>query len=65
MLLKFVSNKGSEVFVCKHWAQGSKGVVALAERVSQIADEGKNSFRYLYNDENSLLKNRNYCKNNI
>ncbi len=56
VIKNFVSNKGSEVFVCKHWAQGSKGIVPLAERVSQIADEGKNDFRYLYNDENSLFE---------
>ena len=56
VIKNFVSNKGSEVFVCKHWAKGSKGIVPLAERVSQIADEGKNDFRYLYNDENSLFE---------
>ncbi len=56
VIKNFVSNKSSEVFVCKHWAQGSKGIVPLAERVSQIADEGKNDFRYLYNDENSLFE---------
>ena len=52
----YVSKKDSEAFLCKHWAEGSKGIMSLAERVSQIADKTQSKFEYLYKEEATLFE---------
>ncbi len=52
----YVSEKDSEAFLCKHWAEGSKGIMSLAERVSQIADKTQSKFEYLYKEEATLFE---------
>ena len=47
----FVATQGAEAFLCRHWAEGSAGITALAERVAQIADSGTASFAPLYPDD--------------
>jgi formate--tetrahydrofolate ligase len=47
---------GAEAVLCKHWAQGGKGAVALAEKVVALADGGTAKFKTLYPDDMSLTK---------
>jgi len=53
---KYVSNQGVEAILCKHWAEGSNGILFLAKRVAEIADKGENNFAPLYKDKISLFK---------
>ncbi|RMH49278.1 MAG: formate--tetrahydrofolate ligase [Alphaproteobacteria bacterium] len=46
---------GSEAFLCRHWAEGSAGIEALASRVAEIAQSGTARFRTLYPDGMGLL----------
>lgn len=52
----YVANLGSEAILCKHWANGSAGIVDLAERVAAIAESDVARFRTLYPDEMSLFR---------
>ncbi len=52
---EFVAGMGSEAILCKHWADGSKGIEALATRVSEIAESGEAQFKTLYPNEMSLF----------
>jgi formate--tetrahydrofolate ligase len=47
---------GAEAFLCRHWAQGSAGIEALATRVAEIAEAGGAEFRMLYPDEMGLFE---------
>jgi formate--tetrahydrofolate ligase len=47
---------GSEAILCKHWANGSKGIEELATRVSEIADSGVAKFQTLYPNEMGLFE---------
>ncbi len=51
----FVASQGSEAIVCRHWADGSKGIEALATRVAEIADAGTANFAPLYPDDMPLM----------
>ncbi len=51
----YVKSQGSEAILCKHWADGSKGIEELATRVAQIADSGQAQFSPLYPDDMSLF----------
>ncbi|QXX73494.1 formate--tetrahydrofolate ligase [Methylovirgula sp. HY1] len=42
---------GADVALCKHWAQGGKGAVELAEKVVALAESGSAKFQTLYPDE--------------
>jgi formate--tetrahydrofolate ligase len=47
---------GAEAFLCRHWAEGSAGIEALATRVAEIAEAGGAEFRMLYPDEMGLFE---------
>ena len=47
---------GSEAILCKHWADGSKGVTELATRIAAIADADEADFKVLYPDEMPLME---------
>jgi formate--tetrahydrofolate ligase len=51
----YVARHGSEAILCRHWAEGSKGITDLARRVAQIAEAGTGQFDVLYPDEMSLF----------
>jgi formate--tetrahydrofolate ligase len=51
-----VKEAGSEAFLCRHWADGSKGIAELAERVAAIADSGMAQFSPLYPDKMGLFE---------
>ncbi|PPB80615.1 formate-tetrahydrofolate ligase [Albidovulum inexpectatum] len=52
----FVATQGTEAILCRHWAEGSKGIVDLAEKVVQLAESGASNFAPLYPDEMPLFK---------
>lgn len=52
----FVTSLGSEAILCRHWAEGSKGVTELATRVAELADGGHAQFAPLYKDEMPLFE---------
>ena len=54
-LRRYVADKGTEAFVCKHWAEGSKGILPLANKVVEIA-ESKSTFTYTYKDDLPLIE---------
>ncbi len=51
----YVASQGSEAILCRHWADGSKGIEALATRVAEIADAGIANFAPLYPDDMGLF----------
>ncbi len=54
-LRRYVADKGTEAFVCKHWAEGSTGILPLANKVVEIA-ENKTKFVYTYKDDLPLIE---------
>ena len=52
----YVESLGSEAYVCRHWAEGGKGIEALATRVAAIAEAGTAQFSPLYGDDMSLFE---------
>ena len=44
----------TKAFVCTHWADGGKGIEALARHVVDVADSGEANFKPLYPDEMPL-----------
>ena len=49
------AHHGAEAILCRHWAEGSAGITALAEKVAALADGGAAQFDVLYPDEMSLF----------
>jgi len=45
---------GAKAFVCTHWADGGKGIEALARHVVDVADSGEANYKPLYPDEMPL-----------
>ena len=54
-LRRYVADKSTEAFVCKHWAEGSTGILPLANKVVEIA-ENKSKFVYTYKDDLPLIE---------
>ena len=51
----YVASQGSEAVLCKHWAQGSAGIIDLATRVAEIADKDVANFAPIYPDTMPLF----------
>jgi len=51
----YVAELGSEAILCRHWAEGSAGIEALAHHVAELADTDAGDFTLLYPDEMSLF----------
>jgi len=49
-VMQAAKDAGTQAFVCTHWAEGGKGIEALAHHVAQLADSGQADFRPLYPD---------------
>ncbi len=45
---------GAKAVVCTHWAEGGKGAEELGHEVLRILAEGKNDFRFLYDEQATL-----------
>ncbi|MBY6089027.1 formate--tetrahydrofolate ligase [Pseudooceanicola sp. 502str34] len=52
----FCAEHGVEALLCTHWAEGSKGIEALAETVAALADGGTAEFETLYPDAMPLAE---------
>jgi formate--tetrahydrofolate ligase len=50
-----VKKLGVEAHVCRHWAEGGKGAIALAEAVVKLADGNTARFKPLYKDDGKLI----------
>ncbi|KAA0972036.1 formate--tetrahydrofolate ligase [Aureimonas fodinaquatilis] len=55
-LKTYVARLGVEAVLCRHWAEGSAGILELAEKVAALADSGTADFAPLYSDELPLLE---------
>jgi formate--tetrahydrofolate ligase len=55
----YVSALGADAVVCRHWAEGSKGITELAHKVAALADSGAAQFSPLYTDETGLFEKMN------
>jgi formate--tetrahydrofolate ligase len=51
----YVASMGAEAILCKHWAQGSKGIEELSRKVVELAESGASQFSPLYPDEMKLF----------
>jgi formate--tetrahydrofolate ligase len=54
-VMQAAQDAGTQAFVCTHWAEGGKGIEALARHVADIADSGQADFRPLYPDALPLI----------
>ena len=52
----YVSKKGSEAILCKHWSEGSKGILQLAQKVIDVSEKVESQFSPLYEDKTSLFE---------
>jgi formate--tetrahydrofolate ligase len=50
----FCKEHGVGAFKCTHWAEGGKGVEALAKHVAELADRSSVQFKPIYGDEMPL-----------
>jgi formate--tetrahydrofolate ligase len=50
---QIAESAGARVAVCRHFAEGGKGAIELAEAVAEVSEEPTN-FRFLYPDEATL-----------
>ena len=55
-VMEYVTAQGSEAFLCKHWAEGSKGISAMAKRVAEIADSNVANYAPIYPDNMGLFQ---------
>jgi formate--tetrahydrofolate ligase len=54
IIRSFCKEHGVEAFKCTHWAEGGKGVEALAKHVAELADRSSVQFKPIYGDEMPL-----------
>ncbi|HEX8044592.1 formate--tetrahydrofolate ligase [Rhizobium sp.] len=52
----YVARLGAEAILCRHWAEGSAGIEALAYKVVELAESGQAKFQPLYPDNLPLLE---------
>jgi len=53
-VMKAAEKAGTKALVCTHWADGGKGIEALARQVVELADNGQAKFKPLYPDQMPL-----------
>ena len=56
ILLDFCNTQGVKASKCTHWSNGGEGTKELAQNVSEICDDKKITYKYLYEDKLSLFK---------
>ncbi len=61
----YVETLGTEAVLCRHWAEGSKGIEDLAHKVVALAESGKSQFAPLYADDMSLFEKIETVAKNI
>lgn len=55
VLKQAVEKLGSLAVVCQHWANGAKGAADLAKEVVNILANSPSNFKFLYQDDSSLM----------
>ncbi|ENN87970.1 formate--tetrahydrofolate ligase [Rhizobium freirei PRF 81] len=55
-LKNYVARLGADAILCRHWAEGSAGIVDLALKVVELAESGQANFHPLYPDNLPLLE---------
>ncbi|MEM6385347.1 MAG: formate--tetrahydrofolate ligase [Pseudomonadota bacterium] len=55
-VIDYVQSQGAEAIVSKHWADGSKGSAALAEKVVEIVESEASQYAPLYPDAMPLFE---------
>jgi len=53
---RFVEAAGTEVSVCRHWAEGSRGTEDLANKVVALVESGRAAYQPLYPDSLGLVE---------
>jgi formate--tetrahydrofolate ligase len=56
VVMDYVKGLGSECFLNRHWAEGGKGIAAMAKRVAEIADSGVAKYAPIYPDDMPLME---------
>ena len=54
IIRSYCKEHGVEAFKCTHWAEGGKGVEALAKHVAELADRSSVQFKPIYGDDPPL-----------
>jgi len=55
-LLDFCETQGVKASKCTHWSNGSEGTIELAKNVTEICEDKKDTFKFLYEDDLPLFK---------
>ncbi len=55
-LLDFCETQGVKASKCTHWSNGSEGTIELAKNVTDICEDKKDTFKFLYEDDLPLFK---------
>ena len=55
-IMDYVESLGGEAYLCRHWAEGGRGIEPLARRVVEIAEAGTAQFAPLYPDDMPLFE---------
>ena len=55
-LLDFCATQGVKASKCTHWSNGSEGTIELAKNVTEICEDKKDTFKFLYEDDLPLFK---------
>ena len=56
MVKAYAERHGVEAILCRHWAEGSAGIVDLAHKVVELAESGQANFKPIYADDLSLIE---------
>ncbi|GAA5104891.1 formate--tetrahydrofolate ligase [Bartonella jaculi] len=64
-LQKIVATTGHKAFLCKHWKQGGKGAVELAQELVTLIEEKNAYFKFLYQDDLPLIEKINCIIKNV
>ncbi|WP_074381005.1 formate--tetrahydrofolate ligase [Bartonella doshiae] len=64
-LQKIVATTGHKAILCKHWKQGGKGAIELAQELITLTEKKGTHFQFLYQDNLSLIQKINCIITNI
>ncbi|WP_375632165.1 MULTISPECIES: formate--tetrahydrofolate ligase [unclassified Bartonella] len=58
-LQKIVATTGHKAIICKHWEQGGKGAIELAQELVTLIEKHDSDFKVLYQDDIPLVQKIN------
>ncbi len=56
LVQQIAAEQGVKAFICRHWAEGSAGILDLSREVARLADGGTAAFAPLYPDKMPLIE---------